>query len=71
MADRDYETLILDRIHGLPPKSLAEIADFVELVRARSARGRRIGRALGKLSREQEAHLEEEFAGYDQLYPRE
>ncbi|HPD14440.1 MAG TPA: hypothetical protein PLE19_05790 [Planctomycetota bacterium] len=71
MASRDYESLILGRLQGLPPKSLAEIADFVDFVRARSQRGRRLGRALGKLNREQEAHLEEEFAGYDQLYPRE
>ncbi len=71
MASRDYESLILDRLQGLPPRSLAEIADFVEFVRARSARGRRISPALRKLSRDQEAHLEEEFAGYGQLYPRE
>lgn len=71
MTRRQHESLILEGIKGLPPKSLAEIADFADFVRSRSAGGRRIGRALRQLSRDQEAHLEEEFAGYGKLCPRE
>ena len=71
MSGRDYQTAILQGIKGLPSDSLAEIADFVEFVRSRSSGPRRIGRDLSRLSRDQEAHLEEEFAGYDKLYPRE
>ena len=71
MTSRDYEMAILEGIKGLPPMTLAEIADFVDFVRARPPHGRRIRSDLRQMSREQEAHLEEEFAGYDKLYPRE
>ena len=71
MSGRDYQSAILEAIKGLPSESLAEIAGFVEFVRSRSPGQRRIARDLRQLSRGQEAHLEEEFAGHDKLYPRE
>ena len=71
MSGRDYQSAILEAIKGLPSESLAEIAGFVEFVRSRSPGQRRIARDLRQLSRGQEAHLEEEFAGYDKLYPHE
>ncbi len=71
MKRTDYEQLIVDGIKGLPRSRLAEITDFVYFVRERSAASKRIERALRQLSRDEEAHLEEEFRDYAKLYPRE
>jgi hypothetical protein len=71
MRTPDYEHLIVESIKGLPSRTLAEIADFVEFVRRRArARGSLAG-TLRDLSRDEEAHLEEEFRDYDKLYPQE
>lgn len=75
-----YQRLIVEGIRGLPSEMLAEIADFVYFVRKRVSqpqvfreeqRNALLRVELKQLSREEEAHLEKEFEGYDQLYPRE
>jgi len=71
MERAGYEQLILERIKGLPPRALAEIADFVEFLRQRPQDRGPLPTTLADLSRDQEEHLEEEFRGYDKLYPRE
>jgi hypothetical protein len=75
-----YQQLIIEGIKGLPPESLAEIADFVYFVRKRilepqafqeELRNAGLGVELRQLSRDEEKHLEKEFEDYDRLYPRE
>ena len=80
MTDQTYRQLIIQGIQGLPPEVLAEIADFIYFLRKRVLRPQvfeeelqsaLLGEELKQLSRAEEAHLEKEFADYDQLYPRE
>lgn len=80
MTIRNYQQLIVEGIKGLPPEILAEIADFVYFVRKRVLQPQTFEEELQnallrvelkQLSRDEEAHLEKEFEGYDQLYPRE
>jgi hypothetical protein len=79
MTTQTYQQLILEGIKGLPLDLLAEIADFVYFVRQRALqpqvfeeeRQAALLRAdLRQLSRDEEAHVEQEFADYDQRYPR-
>jgi len=80
MTTQSYQQLILEGIKGLPPEILAEIADFIYFVRKRAVQPQVFEEELQnalmrvelrQLSRDEEAHLEKEFEGYDQLYPRE
>lgn len=80
MTTQTYQQLIIEGIKGLPPEILAEIADFIYFVRKRTLhpqafeeelRDALLRVELKQLSRDEEAHLEKEFEGYDQLYPPE
>jgi hypothetical protein len=80
MTAEAYQQLIAEGIQGLPPEVLAEIADFVYFVRKRvlapetfedELRSFLLRAELRKLSHDEEAHLEQEFEGYDRRYPRE
>ena len=80
MTTQSYQQLILEGIKGLPPEILAEIADFIYFVRKRAVQPQVFEEELQnalmrvelrQLSRDEEAHVEKEFEGYDQLYPRE
>lgn len=80
MTIQNYQQLIIEGIKGLPQEMLAEIADFVYFVRRRTLqpqafeeelRNALLRVELKQLSRDEEAHLEKEFEGYDQLYPSE
>jgi hypothetical protein len=80
MTIQTYQQLIIEGIRGLPPEILAEIADFIYFVRKRALQPQAFEEdlqnallrfELRQLSRDEEAHLEKEFEGYDQLYPRE
>jgi hypothetical protein len=80
MTQPTYQQLILEGIKGLPQEALVEIVDFIYFVRKRTlqphAFSEEIHQALlnaelRQLSRDEEAHLEDEFADYDRLYPRE
>lgn len=66
MTDARTERL-LTAIEGLPPDALDEVADFAEFVRAR-----RISGADGRLELHAGSwqHLEAEFEGYADRYPR-
>jgi hypothetical protein len=75
-----YKRLIEDRLKGLPVDTLAEVVDFVDFLRMRAGKGaprtagraeRRTSRLLESMRAAEEAHLEEEFRGYAQKYPRE
>lgn len=80
MTAQPYQALIIEGIQGLPPDLLAEIADFVYFVRKRVTQPqefdeemrRALTRAdLRQLAGSEARHLEEEFADYDRLHPRE
>ncbi len=80
MTAQGYQELIMEGVKGLPTEVLAEIADFVYFIRKRTLQPRMVEddlrhtmlRAeLRQFSRDEEAHLEKEFADYEQLYPRE
>ena len=80
MATQSYEELIIKGIRDLPPEVLAEIADFVYFVRRRvmdpegfaeDVYTALLRRELKQLSRDEQRHLEEEFAEYERRYPCE
>lgn len=78
MTTQTYQQLIAKGIEGLPPEALAEIADFIFFVRKRALQPQAfeelqsglLSAELAKLSKDAEAHLEKEFDGYEQAYPR-
>lgn len=74
-----YQELITEGIKGLPAEQLREVADFVYLLRKRAQdpqgfaeeqRNFLLAAELAQLSRDEERHLEEEFADYEQRFPR-
>jgi hypothetical protein len=78
MTEQIYQQLIVQGIRGLPTETLAEIADFVYFLRKRvqqpdvfaeELRNALLGEGLKQLSRDEETHLEQEFADYEQRYP--
>jgi len=80
MTAQGYQELIIEGVKGLPTEILAEVVDFVYFVRQRVLQPRMIEddlrnavlRAeLRQFSRDEEVHLDKEFASYEQLYPRE
>lgn len=80
MEAQVYQKLIAEGIKGLPPELLSEVADFVYLLRKRAQdpqafaaeqRDFLLAAELTQLSRAEASHLEEEFANYDRLYPRQ
>ena len=64
----DERTRLLTAIEGLPTDALNEVADFAEFVRYR--RVENAGANRGDLRAESWQHLEAEFEGYAQRYPR-
>ncbi|MBX3002107.1 MAG: hypothetical protein KF893_26520 [Caldilineaceae bacterium] len=80
MTVHHYHDLINEGIKELPESALAEIADFVYFVRLRtlsaSSPNSNLYTLLLDLDLQQARkdslhHLEEEFADYDQHYPKE
>jgi len=80
VTEQIYQQLIVQGIRGLPAETLAEIVDFIYFLRKRAQqpdsfaeelRSVLLGEELKQLSRDEEAHLEQEFADYEQRYPRE
>ena len=79
MNQVSYEKLIISGIKGLPNETLREVADFVYFVRRRAADPKGfdeeqyrtlLNEDLSSLSKSEVEHLDEEFADYEQLYPR-
>ena len=80
MTTQEYQEMIAESIRDLPEETLAEIAHFVLFMRKKTLEpnvfedelwGKKLEMELKQLGRDQEAHLEQEFADYDRLYPRE
>lgn len=80
MTTKGYRQLITEGIADLPMEALAETADFVYFVRRRFSEPALYAQdleavllygELERLSRAEEHHVEEEFEGYEQQYPKE
>lgn len=80
MTQEAYRKLIVEGIEQLPPDLLAEIADFVLLIRRKhlnpeayqeELRQALLQHNLSVLDRNEAAHLEEEFDAYDKRHPVE
>jgi hypothetical protein len=80
MTRAAYEALILEGLRGLPADALAEITDYVYFVRKRclhpaafaaELEALRLNGETSELSRHETAHLEEEFANFDERFPRQ
>ena len=80
MTTQTYQQVILEGIRDLPNDALAEIADFVFFLRKRTFDREGFERdleaillnaELSELSHTEESHLEMEFKGYEQQFPRE
>ena len=80
MSEQVYQELITEGIRGLPEELLSQIADFVYFVRRRVAQPKAyetemystlLQTELGRMNQHQLSHLEEEFANYEQQFPKE
>ena len=80
MTQPTYQQLIFEGIQGLPPNALLEIVDFIYFVRKRTLQPHVfaeeihqtfLNAELRQLSRDEEAHLEDEFKNYGELHSRE
>ena len=69
--------VIIEGIKGLPPETLAEIADFIFFLRKRTFQPQAfeeeiqhslLNAELRQLSRDEAAHLEKEFDNYESHY---
>jgi hypothetical protein len=72
----NLEQLITEGIKGLPQTYLSEVADFVLFIRRRALEQQPYNMAdiqpeLSLLSAHEQRHLEEEFANFDQQFPKE
>jgi hypothetical protein len=80
MDTKEYHQLINEGIKELPESALAEIADFIYFVRLKTA-SRIYSEAelysllldleMKQMASQSLNHLEEEFANYDERYPKE
>jgi hypothetical protein len=77
MMTQNYQQLIIEGIKGLPPETLAEIADFIFFLRKRTFQPQAfkeeiqhslLNAELRQLSRDEAAHLEKEFDDYESHY---
>ena len=80
MTPQVYKELIVSGIQDLPPKLLAEVANFVYFVRkqvdepdafAEEQYRLLLGTTLQQLDLHERNHLEVEIAGYEQQFPRQ
>ncbi|MCY7358596.1 MAG: hypothetical protein LH609_14285 [Rudanella sp.] len=72
----NFEQLIVEGIKGLPQQCLSEVADFVLFLRRRAVEQQpydvdSIRRELSLLDARELQHLEDEFADFEQRYPKE
>jgi hypothetical protein len=80
MALRSYRERIRDGIEGLPEEALVEVARLVDILQdsedellqfVDDLRDAMLLAETRRVSRASQRHLEEEFEGYDQKYPKE
>lgn len=74
------QDLLIEGVKDLPEAALKEVVEFALFVRKRTLQpeafeeelyAQLLGRELTDLSRHETAHVEEEFKGYDKLYPND
>ena len=74
MSQTNYEQTIVAGVRSLSPERQREVADFVYFLRQREEHSAGYEQLLEKDLADFESaelkHLEEEFAGYEQKYPR-
>ncbi|MDP5171500.1 MAG: hypothetical protein NWR72_14740 [Bacteroidia bacterium] len=79
-ASLDLQKTIIHGLQGLPDSSLREIAEYIFFIRQKALSPDRfhqqleemmVAQGLLTLEMSEAAHLEEEFNGYQSLYPKE
>lgn len=74
MSRAEIQTVLLDESSKLPATALEEVLDFVRFIQKKFSRQSEqdsISKSLSLLDAHENAHLEEEFKDYKELYPRE
>lgn len=74
MNKANYEQTIVAGVRSLSPERQREVADFVYFLRQREEQDasyeQLVKKDLADFESAELEHLEEEFAGYEQKYPR-
>ena len=75
-ANVNLKELINEGIRDLPPNYLSEVADFVVFIRQKALEQRpydlaEISHELSLLDAHERQHLDDEFADFEQLFPKE
>ena len=67
------EKTLLQQTQELPEEAIQQLIDFARFLRSKQGKTTEndITTELKQMSSTQTAHLEEEFEGYQQMYPRE
>lgn len=80
MSEQVYQDLITEGIRGLPEEFLSQIADYVYFVRRRITQPKAfeaemystlLQTELSHMNQHEFSHLDEEFANYEQQFPKE
>jgi hypothetical protein len=73
MTTKQLEKELFKQLEKLPKEALKEVLEFVKILRKKgvTVSGDHIKSELSLLNDTQLAHLEKEFEGYEELYPRE
>ncbi len=78
MSKAELEKKIVEETKDLSTEILAEVLDFIQFIKVNEHKrkrkkllGSRLTKELTELNQLSLAHLEEEFANYKELYPRE
>jgi hypothetical protein len=71
MKPTKSEETLLKQVQDLPEEAVRQIIDFAQFLRRKHSYNNEDATDTTSLSMSQTAHLEEEFSGYQQLYPRE
>ena len=70
MKPTKSEETLLKQVQDLPEEAVRQIIDFAQFLRQKQTYNNEDAADTTSMSVSQTAHLEEEFADYQQLYPR-
>jgi hypothetical protein len=77
MNTAKYEKLILTEVKGLSEEALSEVLNFIQFLKQKVGKiksdryEKKASKSLTRLGKSELSHVEEEFANYKKLYPRE
>jgi len=73
MTTAEFEKEVLQYLRTLPIETWREVLDFIKFLTQKKGNGLpdNLTQELQRLSRQEAAHLEEEFRDYKKLYPRD